>query len=67
MLRNISTSDKSMNRRLAEQIVTIVAQAMSRAPSGAMNVGVIGEPSIGALCEELAVTSPHVAIHASAA
>jgi hypothetical protein len=56
-----------MNRRLAEQIVTIVAQAMSRAPSGAMNVGVIGEPSIGALCEELAVTSPHVAIHASAA
>jgi hypothetical protein len=55
-----------MNQRLVEQILTIVSQAISRASAGARDVVVIGEPSIGALCEELTAAGAHVAIHASA-
>jgi hypothetical protein len=56
-----------MNRRLAEQIVTIVSQAAPRAHGGAIDVVVVGEPRIGALCEELAAAGAQVAICASAA
>ena len=52
---------------MAEQILTIVSQAASRAGGGPIDVMVIGEPSIGALCEELAAAGARVAIHASAA
>ncbi len=55
------------DERLAKQILTVVSQAMSRASRGGIDVVVIGEPSIEALCEELAAAGAQVAIHASAA
>jgi hypothetical protein len=55
-----------MKQRLAEQILAIVSQAVSRSSGGRVDVVVIGQPSIGALCEGLAGAGAHVAIHANA-
>ena len=55
-----------MKRPLAEQLLTIVSQALS-CGTGALNVVVVGDPSFGALREELAAAGARVAIYASAA
>ena len=49
------------------QILAIVSQASSRAGGGPIDVVVIGEPGVAALCEELAAGGGRVAIHTSAA
>jgi hypothetical protein len=56
-----------VKKQLGGQILTIVSQAASRGSGGAIDVVVVGDPSFGALREELAAAGARVAIHASAA